>query len=129
MMPSFEEWTEMMNQRVDESGSEWFVDDYDISSHKELNEGRRERDLELLKKKFKKGTVTFEYRKKSTGQKRVAHGTLNFKKMKKDHFDIHPIPNYISQKFKEYPNLFVYYDMDQHNWRCFDISNFIGLYR
>lgn len=119
---------EESEDRLDENGEAYFIDDQDLCESV-ITEDKLSRELDLLKSKFKKGIVTFQYKKKSTGEKRVAHGTLNFKKMKRDGFVIRQIPNYISQRYKDHPNLFVYYDIDKHNWRCFDINNFMGLYR
>lgn len=67
---------------------------------------------------LKKKVVRFEYKKKSTGEKREARGTLQKKYLPKYKEDRRPAYN---------QGGFVYWDVNKNDFRCFKRDNFIGV--
>ena len=75
--------------------------------------------VSLLLEKLHNGIVKFEYTKKSTGEQRLAWGTLS--------------ENLISEKVKgckrkTNPNCICYYDIERGNFRSFLVSNLQKVY-
>lgn len=68
--------------------------------------------------RMQKGVVTFAYKKKTTGELRIAHGTLDTS-----------LYDYTSKgSHRKMPDdQYCYWDMDKQGWRCFKDYNLIKI--
>lgn len=72
----------------------------------------------LLEDRLKAGTVTFYYKKFSTGTLRVAHGTL-----RSDLIDY----EFKNSGRKPAPGVITYWDTDREDWRSLRAENLISV--
>lgn len=78
-------------------------------------------DLQLaaiLVEKMREGVVTFAYKKESTGEARIAHGTLNKALF---HYE------YKSADRKPSEGIITYWDMDKQGWRSLHEGNILQI--
>ena len=105
----------------------FFLDDSNIFPFDEVYEDISNNNLEKFVQKLNKKPVKFRYLKKSDNTYRTAYGTLNKNIMSKDGMKPNSKIQYHHKagRYSRYPNIVVYWDLDQHMWRCFDKRNFI----
>lgn len=106
----------------------FFLDDSDIFPCTTIGESMNQAKENDFLRKMKVGKVGFQYIKKSDNSRRHAIGTLNKDVMLKD--GMNPNSRHDKEKYKKYAafrNLFVYWDLEKHMWRCFDKRNFIKI--
>lgn len=72
----------------------------------------------ILVEKMRDGVVTFAYKKESTGEARIAHGTLN-----KDLFHY----EYKNPNHEPKEGIITYWDMDKQGWRSLHEENILQI--